>query len=348
MLTIGRFFTGTALAASLWLSGAAAVAASDSADEARAAFDEMAAHYPALNATIMVEGEIVWEAEGGTARDAADGVTQAYNVYSVAKMFTALAYARLAETEGLDLDMPVRAIDATLPAAYDAVTLRALLEHTAGVRHYTSREDWIAFSDRRCETPADALGHFIADPLSPPVEGEMSYSTYGYVLLSHLLVQLTGTENFDAAMTHVLGEAVYLARRDSELADKARNWVDVGSGPEIVAGLSAECKFGAGGLLMSSRELAAMGAALAAGDIVDLASWGDLPGPWAGHDAGLDLHYAAHSGGSPGGRSFLLVYVEPGVSVALTGNADSENLQALSIRLADLFAGFTGEAPAED
>ena len=57
----------------------------------------------------------------------------------------------------------------------------------AGVRHYSSREDWISFSDRRCDTPADALGHFIDAPLSPLAEGEMAYTTYGYVLLSHLL-----------------------------------------------------------------------------------------------------------------------------------------------------------------
>ncbi|MAC90398.1 MAG: serine hydrolase [Maricaulis sp.] len=338
MFMIGSFLTASASAASLWLGMAGQVAAPSLAEQAQAAFDPLAQTYPALNATVMVDGGIVWEAEGGWQRDDADGVDRPYNVYSVAKMLTALAYVRLEQTGGLDLDTPVRQIDPDLPAHYEAVTLRALLEHRAGVRHYTSRADWISFSDRRCETPADALGHFIDEPLSPSSTGEMLYSTYGYVLLSHLLVQLTETTDFDAAMQAALGD-IYLARRDLEGADKASNWVDLGEGPQIIDGLSAECKFGAGGLLASSRELAAMGQALAAGEIIELAGWTDLPGPWAGYASDIELRYAAHSGGSPGGRSFLLVYVEPRVSVALAGNADSENLQALSIELADLFAG---------
>jgi len=338
MLMIGSLLTASAGVASLWLGMAGQVVAPPLADQAQAAFDPVARTYPALNATVMVGGEIVWESEGGWERDDADGVDRPYNVYSVAKMLTALAYARLEQTDGLDLDTPVRQIDPDLPAHYDAVTLRSLLEHQAGVRHYTSRADWISFSDRRCETPADALGHFIDAPLSPPEGDEIAYSTYGYVLLSHLLVQLTGTDSFDAAMRDALGDT-YLARRDSDDAEKATNWVDLGEGPQTIDGLSAECKFGAGGLLASSRELAEMGHALAAGEMVDLGGWTELPGPWAGHAPEADLHYAAHSGGSPGGRSFMLIYVEPQVSVALTGNADSENLQALSIELADLFAG---------
>lgn len=343
MLTIGSFLTASAGAASLWLSVTGQVATPTVADQAQAAFEPLAATYPALNATVMVAGEIVWEAEAGWERDDADGVDHDYNFYSVAKMLTALAYARLEQTRGLDLETPVRQVDPDLPAHYEAVTLRDLLEHRAGVRHYSSREDWISFSDRRCDTPADALGHFIDAPLSPLAEGEMAYTTYGYVLLSHLLVRLTETDSFDAAMLAALG-GNYRARRDSEEAEKATNWVDLGEGPQRIEGLSAECKFGAGGLLASARDLAAMGDALAAGALVDLDSWSDLPGPWAGHSERADLHYAAHSGGSPGGRSFLIVYVEPQVSVALTGNADSENLQALSIELADLFAGLDNAA----
>ncbi|BDX00292.1 serine hydrolase domain-containing protein [Maricaulis maris] len=343
---IGSLLTASAGAASLWLGLTGQAATPVLVDRAQAAFDTVAQTYPALNATVMVDGEIAWEAEGGLSRDAADGVTASYNVYSVAKMLTALAYVRLAETTGLDLETPVLEIDPDLPVHYDGVSLRDLLDHRAGVRHYTSREDWISFSDRRCVTPADALDHFIDAPLIAPPEGEIAYSTYGYVLLSHLLVLLTGADSFDAAMQSVLGDT-YLARRDAADAEKAANWVDLGDGPEMIEGLSAECKFGAGGLLASSRELAAMGATLAAGEMVDLNGWSDLPGPWAGYAESADLHYAAHSGGSPGGRSFLLVYVEPQISVALTGNADSENLQALSIELADLFAGFDNETREE-
>ena len=80
-----------------------------------------------MNATVMVKGEMVWEAEGGQRRD---GAEQDYNVYSVAKMLTGLAYARLAAEEGLDIDLSARSLDPDLPQAYDAATRRHLLTHT--------------------------------------------------------------------------------------------------------------------------------------------------------------------------------------------------------------------------
>ncbi len=325
---------------------AQAVPSPETATLAQERFDEMAALYPALNATVMIEGEIVWEAEGGNHRDDADGVDRDYNVYSVAKLMVALAYLRLEQESGLDLDMSVREVDASLPESYENVTLRALLDHQAGVRHYTSEADWIAFSERRCRLPADALGHFINDPLVPSPEGEMTYTTFGYVLLSHLLVRLTGADDFDTAMQSVLGEA-YRARLDQEGADKAANWIDLGEGLERVDGLSAECKFGGGGLLASSRDLATLLSAVASDSLVQTTALAQETGPWAGYSETLRSHYIAHSGGSPGGRAFMFALIEPHVSVALTANSDGPNFYALSLDLVTLFAGLD-DAPAED
>lgn len=306
--------------------------------QAQAAFDAVAQDYPALNATVMVEGEMAWQAEGGQARQPLDGVARDHNFYSIAKMLTGLAYIRLEQDGRMALDTPVREIDPGLPPAYDGVTLQHLLNHTGGVRHYTSEADWIAFADRRCAVPADALDYFIGDDLTAAPGAAFQYSTFGYVLLSHLLVEITDAESFDAAMRDVLGEA-YLAHRDHEGANKATSRVGEPGDWQLYDGMSAECKFGGGGLLASARDLAAMGTALYRGDIVDPAALAERSPYWVGRAEELDLTYVAHSGGSPGGRAFLLVYVEPQVSVALTGNYDGPNLQELAITLADLFAG---------
>jgi len=320
------------------------------AEQAQTLFETVAPGFPALNATVMVDGEIVFEAEGGAQTGPEDGVETAYNVYSTAKLLTGLAFAKLEHDQGLDLDQSVRLIDPNLPEAYQAVTVRQLLSHTAGVRGYTGEADWLSFNDRRCSTPADALAHFIEAPLISAPGERFTYTTYGYVLLSHLLVTLTETDSFDAAMTAVLGDA-YQARSDHEDADKAVTYHDLGDGLAPIP-LSAECKFGGGGLIASSRELAAMGAAFANGDVVPLEILVDLLAPsetssgeplnyvygmGAGYVAEAGLHYAAHSGGSPGGRSFVLVYVEPQVVVATSANSDGPNHQDLATGLADIF-----------
>ncbi|MBL4766258.1 MAG: beta-lactamase family protein [Rhodobacteraceae bacterium] len=304
--------------------------------QAQVHFEQFAENFPALNVTVMVDNEIVWESAGGVNTDAGDGVTAAYNFYSSAKMLTGMAFARLESTKGVDLDRSIRRIDPALPAPYENITLRQLLSHTAGVRHYTSRDDWIAFNDRRCKTPQEALAHFIDDDFIAEPGEKYSYSTYGFTLLSHLLVKLTDAPNYDAAMQDVLGDA-YLARTDSDTAKKAVTYYAQNEDAEREAlPLSAECKFGGGGLLASSRELSAMGAAFANGDIVSAAhidenlTFGmDAPdyryGMGGGYSDELQAHFISHSGGSVGGRSYLLVFIEPNVSVALTSNFDGPN-----------------------
>lgn len=314
--------------------------------EAGRLFDAVAAHYPALNVTVRRRGTIIWEREGGTARDARDGVDRDYNFYSTAKMLTGLAYARL-EQQGLDVGRSVRTIDPGLPATYQPVTLRHLLTHTGGVRHYRQGgEDWAAFSARRCAVPADALPHFINDPLSFAPGERLQYSSYGFVLLSHLLVRITGARTYDAAMRQVLGSA-YTARTDRQGADKGVAYLSQNGGFTSLPNLSAECKFGAGGLIASARDLALTGEALYAGRIVDRArapavfAPASAANPFA-HGSVVRVvegfHVIGHSGGSPGGRGYLEVWMEPQVAVGITGNVEGPALGDLAAALGRLFA----------
>ena len=322
----------------------------DAAKQAQPVFDAMAEQYPALNVTVMQADTVIWEAAGGNNINPLDGVARRYNVYSVAKMITGMAFARLAQLGRVDLDQSVRDIDPALPDHYDPVTLRQLLNHTAGVRGYTGDADWIAFNDRRCSTPSDALGHFIDDPLVSKPGSTFGYTTYGFVIASHLLTKITGEAGFDAALKSALGP-VFRGETDRDEAVKATNWFARGDQMTAIE-LSAECKFGGGGLIMSSQELAAMGADLAAGRVVALAKFDEVRGMSA-NQAGEDAAYAlgmggirdtqtgqlalSHSGGAPGGRSFLLVLMEPQLSIAIAGNTDGQNLGELANALSGIY-----------
>ena len=57
---------------------------------AQSLFDGFAEQFPALNATVMRDGEIIWEAVGGTNRGPEDSVSTDYNFYSIAKMITGI------------------------------------------------------------------------------------------------------------------------------------------------------------------------------------------------------------------------------------------------------------------
>jgi len=142
---------------------------------------------------------------------------------------------------------------------------------------------------------------------------------------------------------------------DSVAASKATPYVDKGEGFEVIPVLSAERKFAGGGLIASSRQLADAGSLLTQGHLGtsvqlqhNLMAAKHEKGNYSyGMGAGVSTQgehvgtlHVNMGGGSPGGRGYLLVFVEPGVSVGIAGNAEGEGDQvaAIAIALAKWFA----------
>jgi CubicO group peptidase (beta-lactamase class C family) len=313
---------------------------------ANAAFDKLALSFPALNAVVMKQGKVIWSRQGGFQREAADGPDRDHNFYSIAKMITGTAFYQLEKAGKVNLDAPVTDIDGSLGAAFDAVTLRHLLGHTSGLRHYKSEADWRSFNDRRCANPSDAIGHFISDPLKSKPGKKFGYTTFGFTLLSHLLVEATNTTDYDTAMQSVLGDK-YRFKADRGGDEKSTNYLETDGEFEPIK-LSAECKFGGGGLIGSAVDLANFGASVADGlvDPADLSSWTTNNGEETGLAYGMSTgfsettnsNYAYHSGGSPGGRGFLHILFDPKIVVALTANSDGPNHSETAFEIARAFA----------
>lgn len=137
-----------AFCAALGAAVGASVAAQDVAppDRLRAVRDELAAaveagRTPAVSVAVLADDDVVW-AEGIGIADPARGrgadADTIYRLASISKPFTATAIALLAERGVVDLDAPVdRWLAAPGVRAFagraDDVTLRRLLNHTAGL-----------------------------------------------------------------------------------------------------------------------------------------------------------------------------------------------------------------------
>ncbi len=249
---------------------------------ARAVLEPIISLFPGLAVSVTVDGEEVW-ADGWGFADTKTGQRAApdtrFNVYSVAKMLTGIAAARLDEMGLLDLDEPLTNIIEQLPDSYGNVTPRLLIGHLAGVSHYASDEDWQAFGTRHCTEPADALPHFTNRPLMSAPGAERTYSTYGYVLLSEVLARRSPQKSY----TQFMRQEIF------DVAGMRRTRLDAeGLGPEAKA---------------------------------------------------TTVHWARHSGGSPGGRAFLVVLLTHRVSVGIAANADGPSLRSAASNIAYVFAG---------
>ena len=325
---------------------------------------DLADDYPGLNATVYSGSEIAWDFAHGLA-DLSDesSVTShtRFNVYSTAKGLTGLAFAKLVAKGEVSLSTKVADVAPDLPENLHQIELRHILSHTSGVRHYSSPGDWLKFASLSCDTPQQAISHFAGDALLFEPGEKQGYSTYAYVLASELLMRITDKQDFASALNFALGGASEFSLDNHEIA-KANPYVLAGllpNKPEDLDAnaivdlppLSAECKFGGGGIVASSQQLARAGAEIYLADLFD--SSGDYAGfaPMSGvsdvvfgaalGSGGLEeseIHSWQLSGGAPGGRSYLLVLVEPQVSVAIAGNFDGPNMAEAARKLGRIWS----------
>lgn len=317
---------------------------------------EYAKDYPGVSVSIVKGENIAWNKVLGF-RDLEGNVPVTsdtkFNIYSTSKFITGLAYLHLVKTNGSELlDRKITEIDPNLPKSWNEITVRNLLNHTSGIRHYRGRKDWIGFSNLRCESPRDAMDCFIDAPLKAKVGGKQIYTTYGMVVASHVLEELTGMSYEQAVNELVFFDTPLVL--DGDTVDKATPYIKTGSGFKGIEALNAICKYGGGGFIASSDQLVQAGQHLFDGSIMPLTEIkkiyaaeypegktnGIVFAMGSGISESLGL-YANMGGASPGGRSYVLVLADQQVAVAITTNCEGpgEKAYELASGLAKKFAG---------
>ncbi len=299
--------------------------------------------HPGVSITVIKGEDILWRKDVGIANiDTGKPVleTTKFNIYSTSKFIVGLAYLKLVYNQDISLNEKIRDIDSSLPEEYDDITIGHLLNHTSGIRHYKGKKDWINFANLNCESPMDAMQYFIDDPLDSSTGEKQLYTTYGMVVLSHILEKITD-QNFQDAINDILP---FSSDLELDGVDKAKATPYVRKGKEFkeYLDLNAKCKFGGGGFIATSNQLAEAGQMLYSGEIAPLSEikqlfrqqWQDdkNSGIAFGTGAGIsnesfrkpDILYIALGGGSPGGRSYLFTVADLQISVAITANMEGD------------------------
>lgn len=148
------------------------------------------------------EGQVLLDKGFGSAnlewKVANDGDTK-FRLGSITKQFTAAAILLLQERGKLRLDDPVKTYLPDAPAAWDTMTVRNLLTHSAGIPNLTSFEDF-----QKTKTLPATLDTLIARFRDRPLEfapGErMKYSNSGYIVLTAVVEKASG-QSYTAFVT---------------------------------------------------------------------------------------------------------------------------------------------------
>ena len=246
---------------------------------------------PALAFAVAGKNGPLWSTALGTADlelGVATGPEHRFRIGSVSKVLTTTAAARLVSRGLIELDTPISYWLPDLPAHHRATTLRLLLTHRGGVRHYLPKDldpkqPGGSIMTRPSWTNAEILAAFADDELVAPVGETVSYSSWGYSLASLVMEAAAGQPFLDLIEAEIAGPfgletlapdqpgKVVPGRVRGYVSEQERLWLqerfpDAGF-PDPVGGWAhcapinpAYCWAGAG-FLLSVPEMAAFGAA---------------------------------------------------------------------------------------
>lgn len=274
-----------------------------------------------------------------------------YRIGSVTKQFTAAAIMRLVEQGRIELDDPVSEYLPGLASWAGEVTIHQLLNHTSGVKSYTSLgPTWMEIMplDR---THEQMVALFRDAPTDFAPGEQWRYNNSGYYLLGMIIEKVTGqsyAEYLEEEFYGPLGlDATVYCSEGPLIPNRAEGYVVQDGEFRNDAPISMTQPYSAGSLCSTVGDLARWARALARGEVVSPASYRQMIEPTRLADGkeqaygyGLSTGklgeepYVAHGGGINGFISQLAYYPEADVAIAVLSNSQNANSSAIEQQIA--------------
>jgi CubicO group peptidase (beta-lactamase class C family) len=320
---------------------------------------------PGLSVAVGAGGTLVWAEGFGWAdveKKVPVGPRTRFRIGHASKALTSAAVGLLLEDGRLRLDDEIQTYVPVFPEKQWAVTLRQLMGHMAGIRHY--RDEGDSMPSAHCDRAADGLKRFANDPLLFEPDTQYKYSTFGWVLVSAAVEAAAGEPfftfmrtrifepggmvdtTFDSATEPIPEHATFYYPRFSG---------DPGSGPDLATTVDYSCFAGAGAFLSTPSDLVRFGIALSNGKVLQPATVTKLQSPQvlaSGEETEYGLGWMLETeslAGAPtrvvghasrtmlGGSTSFLTFPERGLVVAVTSNISKADLRSIALRIAQAF-----------
>ena len=321
---------------------------------------------PGLSVAVGVNGDIVW-AEGFGWADMDKQVPVApgmrFRIGHASKALTSAAVGLLLEKGTLHLEDEIQTYVPAFPRKEWPVTLRQLMGHVAGIRHYANDADYGPTA--HCERAADAIKTFANDPLRFEPGTQYGYSTYGWVLVSAAVEAATKeplSSFMKAQVFTPLGMTATTFESSSEpVSDRVtfyqrRFTGDGGEGVVPATPVDNSCFSGAASILSTPTDLARFGMAINGGKLLRPATVRRLQTPqvltsgeeteyglgWMVEEvtlAGEPTRMALHASRSlKRGTTSFMTFPARGLVVAVTANIANGITRDIALKIAQVFA----------
>lgn len=299
---------------------------------------------PSISAAVSHKGQLVWAGTIGYAdlinKIPADN-NSLYRIGSISKSLSAVAAMRMNEKGLIDINQPVNHYLKNFGAGNASYTLKHLLSHQAGIRHYNN-----TFSDnfntQEYSSTREAAAIVEHDPPLFAPGSAFHYSTYGYTLASLTMETAYKLPFEEIVNQEVISPTKMVSTHPHKIQTHDKH---ITQPYWLISNILFEApeenvshKYAGGGYVSTPSDLVSFGAALTSNKLITTESRNLLWSPVLLANGTVNKeHYAlgfrmgedefgkfAHHGGTAnGGYSFLLIY--PDVIVAFSANYSPEN-----------------------
>lgn len=198
-----------------------------------------------------------------------------YGIGSVSKPLTGVAVMQLVEKGLVGLNDDIRTYVPEFPDKGHVITIRHLLTHTSGIRHYRNT-DFPGTPDVENIAPVDGfrdgLPIFARDPLLFEPGSYYFYSSYGVNLLEGVVEKASGSTFEEYMRTHVWGPAgmtsTHFSRPDRIVPHRARSYRFEQGVVRNYYYNDLRYKFASGGMMSSVEDLVRFASAFNSGALV--------------------------------------------------------------------------------
>jgi CubicO group peptidase (beta-lactamase class C family) len=278
-----------------------------------------------------------------------------FHVGSITKQFTAAAILQLEEAGALTLDDPIARHLPYGPDFAPGVTIRSLLNHTSGIKNYTTLERWWRTIGVEM-TPEEVVSLFKDEPLDFAAGDRFSYSNSGYFLLGWILERAStkpygGYLNEHFATPLDLPSTRYCDDR-ALVPNRARGyqWVDdeLANAPYV----SMSQAYAAGGVCSNVIDLLRWSRLLSGGAVVGADGYARMATPDTLNDGtpieygyGLAVGYrdgrrrVSHVGATLGFASFITEYPDDDLGIVVLSNTEEAPVAAIEADIARALLG---------
>ncbi|HVG39387.1 MAG TPA: serine hydrolase [Pyrinomonadaceae bacterium] len=280
-----------------------------------------------------------------------------FRLGSVTKQFTGMAIVLLQERGKLSVNDPVCKYLSDCPQAWQPITIKNLLTHTAGIPNYTEFPDYIKTAAVET-TAAELTGRFRDKPLQFALGEKFAYSNSGYYLLGTIIERVSGKSYADFLLENIFAPLNMKQTGYDDpvriIKNRAAGYARTSDGFINAAPISMSTAYAAGALYSTVEDLLLWDQALYTEKLVSRKSLDEAFTPFKsnygyGWSIGkrFDRQVIAHGGGIFGFSTHIARYPADRVTVIVLSNVEGAPSGEIANSLAAIVFGAPYEIPAE-